>query len=72
MSEHGGYDMNPMIVQKPSFKVAGYGINTNMEDGSYTKDTAAFWNKFDTNGWEEKMYAQLNPPKHGKVGNMYS
>lgn len=66
--EFGGYVMNPVIVKKPAFKVAGYGIKTNIAEGNYTKDIAAFWNNYDTNGWECKMYQQLNPPKHGEIG----
>lgn len=66
--EFGGCIMNPVIVEKPAFKVAGYGIKTNISDGSYTKDIAAFWNNYDTNGWEGKLYKQLEPPKHGEVG----
>ncbi|NGM82008.1 AraC family transcriptional regulator [Paenibacillus sp. 7124] len=64
----GGCFMVPTIISKPSFKVAGYGIKTNIADGSFTKDIAAFWNNYDINGWECKMYDQLNPPKHGEVG----
>lgn len=66
--EFGGYIMNPVIIKRPSFKVAGYGIKTNIADGNYTKDIAAFWKNYDTNGWECQMYKQLNPPKHGEVG----
>lgn len=66
--EYGGILMKPVIIKKPAFKVAGYGIKTNIADGSYTKDIAAFWENYDTNDWECKMYEQLNPPKHGEVG----
>lgn len=66
--KHGGMIMNPTIVKKTAFKVAGYGIKTNIADGSYTGEIAAFWDQFDTNGWECKMYRQLNPLKHGEVG----
>jgi AraC family transcriptional regulator len=66
--ELGGYIMNPIIIKKSAFKTAGFGIKTNISDGSYTKDIAAFWDQYDTNGWENKMYNQLNPPKHGEVG----
>jgi len=66
--ELGGYIMNPVIIKKSEFRVAGYGIRTNIDDGSYTKDIAAFWNNYDTEGWESKMYQLLNPPKHGEVG----
>ncbi|MFD1175308.1 AraC family transcriptional regulator [Paenibacillus puldeungensis] len=66
--EHGGCYMVPQIITKPSFKIAGFGITTNISDGSFTKDVAAFWNNYDINGWECKLYDQLNPPKHGEVG----
>lgn len=66
--EHGGRYMVPRIITKPSFKIAGYGIKTNIADGSFTKDVAAFWNNYDINGWECKLYDILNPPKHGEVG----
>lgn len=66
--EFGGFIMNPVIVKKPAFKVAGYGIKTDITGGNYTKDIAAFWNNYNTNGWESKMYKQLQPPKHGEIG----
>ncbi|MRN56563.1 hypothetical protein [Paenibacillus monticola] len=37
-----GYLMKPVIITKPSFKIAGYGIKTTIADGSYTKDVSAF------------------------------
>lgn len=64
----GGLQMNPVIVNKSSFKVAGYSIETNVATGSYTGDIAAFWNHYDTDGWEEKLYHQLRPRKHGEIG----
>lgn len=57
-----------VIVNRPAFKVAGYGIKTNLADGSYTRDIAAFWNQYNINGWEHKLYQQLQPPKHGEIG----
>ena len=65
---YGGPYMKPVFVTKPAFHVAGYGIQTNITDGGYTKDIAAFWNQFDTHGWVNRMYRQLEPPKHGEVG----
>ncbi|GGG08795.1 AraC family transcriptional regulator [Paenibacillus albidus] len=66
--EIGGYVMNPVIVQKPAFKVAGYGIETNVAEGNYTKDIASFWSHYEGENLESKMYEILNPPKHGEVG----
>lgn len=64
----GGYIMKPVIIQKPAFKVAGYGIKTNVANGNYTKDIASFWSNYEGENLESKMYDILNPPKHGEVG----
>ncbi|WP_034440388.1 AraC family transcriptional regulator [Clostridium ihumii] len=64
----GGYIMNPIILKKAEFKVAGYGIKTNVTNGNYTKDVASFWDNYDGENLESKMYKILNPPKHGEVG----
>ncbi len=63
----GGNAMNPVIRKKTAFKVAGYGINTNIAE-SFTKDVAAYWDTYNGENLESKMYNQLNPPKHGEVG----
>lgn len=60
--------MNPIIVKKPAFKVAGYGIKTNISNGNYTKDVASFWSNYNGESLESKMYKLLEPPKHGEVG----
>jgi AraC family transcriptional regulator len=59
--------MEPVIEKKPAFKVAGYGIKTDIE-GSYTKDIAAYWTNYSGETLETKMYELLKPPKHGEVG----
>lgn len=66
--ELGGYIMNPVIMKKSAFKVAGYGIKTNITNNNYTKDIASFWSNYDGENLESKMYEILNPPKHGEVG----
>ena len=66
--EIGGYIMNPVIISKPTFKVAGYGIQTNVAGSTYTKDIASFWSHYEGENLECKMYEILNPPKHGEVG----
>lgn len=60
--------MNPVFVRKPAFKVAGYGIQTNVAGSMYTKDIASFWSHYEGENLESKMYKILNPPKHGEVG----
>jgi AraC family transcriptional regulator len=62
-----GGAMEPSIVKKPAFKVAGYGTKTNIE-GSFTKDIAAYWTNYSGDNLETKMYDLLKPPKHGEVG----
>lgn len=59
--------MEPLIIKKPAFKVAGYGIKSNIA-GSYTKDVAAYWDTYSGENLESKMYELLEPPKHGEVG----
>lgn len=54
--------------KKSAFKVAGYGIKTNITNSNYTKDIASFWSNYNGENLESKMYKILNPPKHGEVG----
>ncbi len=67
LSKGGETMLHPVLVKKESFNVAGYGIKTNITSG-YTKDIAAYWDTYTGENLESKMYAQLNPPKHGEVG----
>ncbi len=68
MLKLGGYFMNPIIIEKSAFKVAGYGIKTNITNGNYTKDVASFWINYNGENLESKMYKILKPRKHGEVG----
>lgn len=52
---------------KPSFRVAGFGIETASSRAS-TKDIAAYWETYNGENLEQKMYDLLEPPKHGEVG----
>jgi AraC family transcriptional regulator len=62
----GGYLMKPEFIRKKAFQVAGYGIKTNISSG-YTKDIAAYWENYEGENLETKLYQLLNPPKHGEV-----
>ena len=66
LADIGGFDMKAEIITKKAFKVAGYGIQTNIASG-YTKDIAAYWENYEGENLESKLYKQLNPPKHGEV-----
>jgi AraC family transcriptional regulator len=64
----GGYNMNYKILTKPAFKVAGYGIQTNVANSGYTKDVASFWDQYEGENMESRLYHILQPQKHGEVG----
>lgn len=66
--EIGEYIMKPIFLKKPAFKVAGYGIQTNIAGSNYTKDIASFWSNYDGENLETKMYEILEPQTHGEVG----
>lgn len=57
----------PEIVQKQAFKVAGYGIYTDVTE-HYIEDVSAYWASYQGNSLEDRMYKQLQPPRHGEVG----
>ena len=63
----GGFMMDFIIKKRPAFKVAGYGIKTNITSG-FMKDIGAYWEVYSGENLEDKMYSQLKPPKHGEVG----
>jgi AraC family transcriptional regulator len=67
LKSYGGSMKEPFIVKKPAFKVAGYGIKTNIA-GNYTKDIGAYWSNYSGENLETKMYELLKPPQHGEVG----
>ncbi len=66
LTDIGGYLMKPEIKHTNAFKVAGYGIKTNIASG-YTKDIAAYWENYEGENLESKLYKLLDPPKHGEV-----
>ncbi|BAE83393.1 AraC family transcriptional regulator [Desulfitobacterium hafniense] len=66
--EIGAYIMKPVMVKRPAFKVAGYGIKTNITGVTYTKDIASYWSNYEGKNLESKMYKILNPAEHGEVG----
>ncbi|MBU5438695.1 AraC family transcriptional regulator [Tissierella sp. MSJ-40] len=64
----GGIVMQPKIIEKDSFKIAGYGFKTTMKNSKHTRDIPVFWNECGIEGCEAKLYKLLNPPKHGEYG----
>ena len=64
----GGVIMQPIIIEKPAFKVVGYEFKNNLKDTLHTRDIPAFWSQRGlTDGeCETKLYSVLKPPKHGE------
>lgn len=59
--------MEPIIQQKAAFRVAGYGLQTQISD-HFSQELAAYWDTYHGENMESRLYAQLCPPKHGEVG----
>ncbi|MFP7300304.1 helix-turn-helix domain-containing protein [Neobacillus niacini] len=64
----GGIVMQPMIVERPSFFVAGKTFSINMENVSYTRDAPAIWDQegLADGSIERMLYQYLAPKKHGE------
>ncbi|MEH7331640.1 AraC family transcriptional regulator [Neobacillus drentensis] len=64
----GGIVMQPKMIVKPAFSVAGKTFESIIENVSYTRDLPAFWDqKGLTDGSTERMlYQLLAPQKHGE------
>jgi len=61
-----GVIMEPKIITKPSFEVVGYEFKTSLESNRNEREIPAFWNRFEVNEWESKLYKEVNPPEHGE------
>lgn len=57
----------PEIIQKKSFKMAGYGIYTNVAEQNIV-DVSAYWDSYQGANLENRLYEQLQPPQHGEIG----
>lgn len=57
----------PEIIQKKSFKVAGYGIYTNVAE-QHIEDVSAYWDSYQGTNLENRLYEQLQPSQHGEIG----
>lgn len=61
-----GVVMEPKIVTKPAFKVAGYKFETSHESGRNVREIPAFWERFEIENWESKLYREVKPEVHGE------
>jgi AraC family transcriptional regulator len=64
----GGIVLQPMIVKRTSFKVAGKTFEITMKNVSYTRDAPAIWDQegLADGSIERFLYKTLAPKKHGE------
>jgi len=64
----GGIIMQPKIIERSAFNVVGYEFKNNLKDILHTRDVPAFWSQrgLDNGQCEKKLYATVNPTKHGE------
>ena len=64
----GGIVMQPKILQKESFIIAGKTFESKMEKVSFTRDAPAFWDQRISvdEAIERTLYDLLSPEKHGE------
>ena len=63
-----GVVMEPKIITKTSFKLAGYEFETSLESQRNEREIPAFWEQFEIENWEGKLYEEVKPSTHGEYG----
>lgn len=61
-----GVVMEPKIITLSSFKVAGYKFETSLESQRNKREIPAFWELFEIEQWESKLYEEVKPSVHGE------
>lgn len=61
-----GVVMEPKIITKPAFIVAGYKFETSHESGISEREIPAFWERFEIENWEGELYKEVKPEVHGE------
>lgn len=56
------------IKEINSFWICGLSIDTDYVSTEFTWQMAAFWDKYEEEHVEERLYNNLNPIKHGEIG----
>lgn len=64
----GGIVMQPKIIQKQTFDIAGKAFESDIDKVSYTRDAPAFWDEriAADESIETTLYNLLSPKKHGE------
>jgi AraC family transcriptional regulator len=64
----GGIIMEPKIVKKPAFKVAGFELQTtNIERVNY-KTVPEFWDRYFKENWDKVLHEQIKPVDNAVLG----
>lgn len=50
------------------FYICGYCFEMDYDSINYSNNMVAYWNKYEENNIEERLYNELNPNKHGEIG----
>lgn len=69
----GGIIMEPKILERPEFIIAGYALQTTTENGQNLKDIPAFWQEYLSQNKGEHLRAQPNvvsPAEYGVCLNV--
>lgn len=61
-----GVVMEPKILTKPAIRIAGYEVETSLEHKQNEREIPAFWERFEIEGWEAKLYEEVKPLEHGE------
>ncbi|MDP4089019.1 MAG: AraC family transcriptional regulator [Bacillota bacterium] len=61
-----GVIMEPKIMTRQAFKIAGYWFETSHEGGRSEREIPAFWERFEIENWEGKLYEEVAPSVHGE------
>ncbi|MCM0647199.1 AraC family transcriptional regulator [Clostridium swellfunianum] len=61
-----GIVMEPKITTKLSFRIAGYEFETSFESQRNEREIPAFWERFEIENWEDKLYEEVKPSVHGE------
>jgi AraC family transcriptional regulator len=64
----GGVVMEPKIIRKPAFKVAGFELKTTTLNGENKKTCPAFWDKYNKENRREKLLADIKPAGQAELG----
>lgn len=64
----GGIILQPKIVERDAFCIAGYGFETTLKNNTHARDIPAFWDQCNIQGKEEKLYRTQETVRHGEYG----